>query len=104
MSASEAKKIERNSPFERGVATTGRQDREPSTDGHNPLGNPPTTLNHAADLEAARVTLHPVNELVISTRASAAVAAACMDRQTLPPSTPGMQGERCNRRVLMLPS
>ena len=62
MSASEAKKIERNSPFERGVATTGRQDREPSTDVHKPLGNPPTTLNHAADLEAARVTIHPVND------------------------------------------
>ena len=38
MRASEAKKIERNSPFERGVATTGRQDREPSTDVRNHLG------------------------------------------------------------------
>ena len=38
MRASEAKKIERNSPFERGVATTGRQYREPSTDVRNHLG------------------------------------------------------------------
>ena len=38
MRASEAKKIERNSPFERGGATTGRQDLEPSTDVRNHLG------------------------------------------------------------------
>ena len=75
MSASEAKKIERNSPFERGVATTGRQDREPSTDVRNHLGILPqhsTTL----PIGGSPGNHSPGQRLVISTMAPAAVAVA----------------------------
>lgn len=75
MRAGEAKQSERNNPFERGAAKTGRQDREPSTDVRNHLGILPqhsTTLptggspgNHS-----------PGQRLVISTMAPAAVAVA----------------------------
>ena len=56
MRASEAKKIERNSPFERGVATTGRQDREPSTDVRNHLGILP---KHSTTLPTWRQSGYP---------------------------------------------
>ena len=106
MRASEARKSERNSPFERGVAKTGRQDREPSTDVRKPLGNPPSTLNHTADWRQSGSS-SPGQWSGHLNEASAAVAAARMttahdDRQTLPPPTPGLQGGRCNRPVLML--
>lgn len=63
MRASEARKSERNSPFERGVAKTGRQDREPSTDVRNHLGILP---QHSTTLPTGGSPghLHPVNGLV----------------------------------------